>query len=216
MGKRLFLLIIASIIGVISNPLFLTASDSVELNELDKSGIVETVIAESEQNTEPVSTANSSATTISTPVVVVASTASYSSTSSYPANYIAISGRVLEIIDISSTAVDAGNHVNKYGSKFLYGHNSAEVFGGLSGVGVGNTFEVSYGGASAVYIVTEVGMYEKTNDTHITDVSTGTVYAMGAIARNAKGHDYAIMTCAGQSYGNGDASHRLVVYADRV
>ena len=40
MANRLFLLIISGLIGVVCNPMFLAASDSVEVVGLDNAGIV--------------------------------------------------------------------------------------------------------------------------------------------------------------------------------
>ena len=42
---------------------------------------------------------------------------------------------------------------------------------------------------------------------------------MSAVAGARHGrvqYDLALMTCYGTSYGNGDASHRLVVFANRL
>ena len=209
MGKRLFLLIIASIIGVVLNPISLTASDSVDITGINNDNIVETVIEEKPEFAPEVTSGTAIAranTTSSTATLAVAR----------PANNIDIFGRSIEVVEVGDTMVDSGNHVNKYGAKFLYGHNSGAVFGSLHTLGIGSTFTLNLHGNSVTYRVTEIGMYEKTNDYAITDVNTSQTYAMGAIASNAKGHALALMTCAGTMYSGGDASHRLVVYADSL
>lgn len=203
MAKRLFLLIIASIIGVAGHPLFLAASDSVDVTGLNNAGIVETVPLP-EPKPEPAPT----------PVVVAKAPATGAApvTPNY-ANSITITGRTLEIIDVAATAIDAGTHVNRYG-KMLYGHNSAAVFGALSSLGVGSTFTVTSGGATTTYQVREVTTYQKIDDTTLG--LDGQTYRMSIITRAKGKYDLSLMTCAGESYGNGDASHRLVIFASAI
>lgn len=96
--------------------------------------------------------------------------------------------------------------------RLVYGHNTANLLGNLGSLGLGSTFLVTEGGATTTYRVENVALYQKTADGFL----DGKKNLMGQIMRTALGHDVALMTCAGQSYGNGDASHRLVVYANRV
>ena len=131
-----------------------------------------------------------------------------------PGNSIAVAGKVLEIVDVDDTMVDAGDHVNKYGDKFLYGHNSSAVFGNLASLSVGNVFTVSYNGVSTNYQVQEIVLYEKTSATVLT--VDGKDYKMRAVANGRGKYEMVLMTCAGTSYGNGDASHRLVIYANAI
>ena len=44
----------------------------------------------------------------------------------------------------------------------------------------------------------------------------GVEYKMRAIANGKGRYDMVVMTCYGTSYGNGDASHRLVLFANRI
>ena len=55
-------------------------------------------------------------------------------------------------------------------------------------------------------------VYQKTADGNL----EGDPKLMGNIASTALGYDVALLTCAGTPYGNGDASHRLVVFANRI
>lgn len=206
MGKRLFLLLIASFIGVSLNPITLAASDSVDLTGVSNDKIVETVIEVKPEKTES-NKAIARASVESAPRVANLAV-------SKPTNSIDIFGRSIEVVIVGDTAIDAGNHVNKYGDKFLYGHNSGAVFGSLSSLGIGSGFTLNLGSNSTSYTVTEIQMYEKTSDYSLTEVSTRQLYSMDAIAYRAKGHRLALMTCAGTMYSGGDASHRLIVYAD--
>ncbi|MBR3236511.1 hypothetical protein IKF92_02445 [Candidatus Saccharibacteria bacterium] len=138
-----------------------------------------------------------------------------------PANSITIAGNTIEIVNVSSV-VDSGNHVNRI-QKLLYGHNYASIFGGISRLGVGSTFVVRVNGRETTYRVGSKVYYDKDNST-----------ANGALRRNggkknymnsiARAYDYdagvsydlAIMTCAGQPLGGGDATQRLVLYAKAI
>ncbi|MBQ1298623.1 hypothetical protein IIY24_02185 [Candidatus Saccharibacteria bacterium] len=242
MAKRLFLLLFSGLLGVIVTPGFLLAGPTeVKSSDFPATQSV-TVVEESKEekttdeekddeseakeedseektisdNTQAVSTTNrenNTASVSSAPVreepapVYVA-----------PADSITIAGRTLRIVDVSDTAVDSGDHVNKYGNNFLYGHNSSAVFGNLVSMGVGSTFSITYGGVTTNYQVSKVTIFEK-------DVASGKLQLNGSgnymrAVSNGKSdgvkHDFAIMTCYGTSYGNGDASHRLVLFADEI
>lgn len=131
-------------------------------------------------------------------------------------NYISVAGRQLSVVDVDDTIVDSGDHVNKYGARFYYGHNTWNVFGGLVNLGVGDSFSIYYGGVLHNYRVAKTMIYEK-------NVSTGRLQLNGAgnymravsLARDGGvQYDVSLMTCYGTSYGNGDASHRFVVFAN--
>lgn len=217
MARRLFLLFLICVSGIINTSGFLMSADGVGLIGLDEAKVVETVPL---PEFEPVAD-------VTTPVVYETTSifhepAAYvepvSDVAAITSSTIAVAGRLLEIVDVSDTAVDSGNHVNKYGDKFLYGHNSAGVFGGLVNLGVGNIFTVSYGGVSRNYQVAKIVVYEK-------DAETGKLRLDGAgnymrsVANARSGdvwYDLSLMTCYGISYGNGDASHRLVVFANAI
>ena len=204
MARSLFLLIISSIIGAICNPIILAAADDVALSGLDNAGVVETVPL---PEPEPVVIAKAP------DAGVVRSSINVTPVAPVYANSLTIAGRTLEVVDVANTAVDAGGHVNRYG-KLLYGHNSAGVFGVLSSIGVGSVFTVTNGGMATSYVVREVATYAKISDTKLELDGVG--YRMTAIV-NAKGrYSLALMTCAGEMYGNGDASHRLVIFADAI
>ena len=210
MGKRLFLLLLSSLFSSICNLNYLAATDSVNIMQPDFNAVE---IIEIKPEIED--KANSSIQlTKAAPAPVMKPAPVYNT----PANSISIAGRTIEIIDVPDTAVDAGNHVNKYGEKFLYGHNSNIVCGGLKNVGVGGVFVVNYNGNTTNYVVSKVVIYEKNTTTGKLQLN-GTGNYMRQVA-NAKSegvsYDLSIMTCYGTSYGNGDASHRYVIFANRI
>ncbi len=139
-----------------------------------------------------------------------------------------IAGNTIPIFYSNNTLIDAGNQVGLYGSHFLYGHNSANVFGGLSGMGIGSYFTVTLGGETKTYQVVNTDLQTKSHfegdvirKTVVSDVTVLTkMKMMKAITAygeyNGGRYDYILMTCAGTSYGNGDASHRLILMANEV
>lgn len=225
MAKRLFLLIIFSLISVLNAPSFLAATDTVTISRVNHIGTVETVLPP-EPEPEPItSTESVSIETYSASAPVIATTATVPAPAPAPAptavtmpNAIAITGRVIPIIDVADTSVDSGDHVNKYGDKFLYGHNSAAVFGGLSSLSVGSIFTVSYSGASTNYQVAKVVLYEKNIETGQLQLNGKGTFMRAVAAARSEGVQYSLslMTCAGTMYGGGDASHRLVIFANAV
>ena len=232
MAKRLFLLLLSSFIGIFGNPEILMASDSFNLMGLDNAGIVETVpiaetsvVSEGESATSADSSdsvasgSNSNSDSNGGGVYVVpAPTPNQAPVYVAPGNNIAVAGRVIEIIDVADTTVDSGNHVNKYGARFLYGHNTASVFGGLTSLGIGSTFSVTYGGTATTYQVAKIVIFEKNAANGRLQLNgSGNYMRQVANAKN-EGIQYSIslMTCYGTSYGNGDASHRLVIFANAI
>ncbi|MDO4747358.1 MAG: hypothetical protein Q4A70_03420 [Candidatus Saccharibacteria bacterium] len=133
-------------------------------------------------------------------------------------NYISVNGRNISVVDVASTAVNAGDHVNKYGARFYYGHNTGAVFGGLVNYGVGSSFSIYYGGVMHNYRVAKVMIFEKNvSNGHLELNGSGNYMRSVADARSGGvQYDVSLMTCYGTSYGDGDASHRLVLYANEI
>lgn len=133
-------------------------------------------------------------------------------------NYISVNGRNISVVDVANTAVNAGDHVNKYGARFYYGHNTGAVFGGLVNYGVGSSFSIYYGGVLRNYRVAKVMIFEKNvSNGHLELNGSGNYMRSVADARSGGvQYDVSLMTCYGTSYGNGDASHRLVLYANEI
>lgn len=227
MLKRLMIILFSSFLGIVSAPEVLMASEDYVPIGLNSEKIVETVeIAEEppveEPVAEPVQANSVVANNNPTPVI---STPVYQAPA-VPANRIEIGGRTVEIIDSNDTRNDAGKYVARYNDYFLYGHNSAAVFDVLYRVGVGNIFSITYGGVTTNYQIKNIIIYRKTGDTSLrvedanSDINGEDVamkyVAKGQEKRNGRQYSIALMTCYGTSYGNGDASHRLVVFANAI
>ncbi len=205
MCKRLLFLIIAGLFGVFCNPETLTASDSFTLSGMDSSGVVETIPLPEPEPVAEIAT-----------LQVGAPSAGYAYVP--PANNIQYAGRVIQIVDVGDTVVDAGNHVNKYGDRFLYGHNSWGVFGALPNMGAGSVFSVTYGGVTTNYQIVKTEIFEKNPDSGLLQIGGfgDYMYSVATAIYNGVPYDLSLMTCYGESYGNGDASHRYVVFANAI
>lgn len=208
MFRKTLILLLSSFIWIIGAPDFLLASDEVDLNGFNDSKIVQTVIPEVKPVAQPVYRA-------ATPVrrtTVAASPAPVA------ANRLNLAGRSLTVEYTSSTAVNAGNVVKFYNNKFLYGHNSGHVLGFLPTVGVGTVFSLTFNGVTTNYRVSNKVEYAKTGPTTLG--LNGATINMSRVANgyspDGVRHSISIMTCSGVSYGNGDASHRLVLFADAI
>lgn len=208
--KCVFLLFLASFMSITLNPEVLTASDSVKIGDLDQSNVVETIIPETPEVAEPVVEERIYTYIYTTPVI---RTTYVEPEISVPDNYIRIGGKTIEVVGVDSTSVEAGGHVNYIG-KLLYGHNSNAVFGGLKNLGVGDTFTMVYGGTTTNYRISQVQLFEKNLETGRLQIDGSGNY-MTSVKNTALGHDLALMTCAGTMLGGGDATHRLVLFADK-
>ncbi len=215
MGKRLFLLLIAALMGIICSPIFLTPADTFVAEPIPL-GAAETLESVSKASTKEIATSYAgNYQRVRSYTNVDSVSGGYGSVAYAPNNSINITGRTLEIVEVGSTTVDSGNHVNKYGDKFLYGHNTGAVFGGLTSMGVGSTFTVNYGGVTTNYRVAKVMIYEKNTSNGRLELNGSGNYMRGVANAVSDGvhYDLSVMTCYGTSYGNGDASHRLVLFA---
>ena len=184
MGKRLFLLLFAGVMGMVSTSTALTAADGFEVKE-PVFHAVETVVPEPEPEPEVVYQP------VYTPQM-----ANYTVTI-YSGEMVA---HDLSYADIYKTG------------KLVYGHNTGYLLGSLAYRYIGEEFTITEGGVATKYQVTDIALYEKTAD----GLLNNSKVLMKQIMQTAMGHSVALMTCAGTAYGNGDASHRLVVYADAV
>ncbi len=139
-----------------------------------------------------------------------------------------IAGNTIPIFYSDNTLTDAGNQAGLYGEHFIYGHNTANVFGGLYGLGIGDRFTVTLSGVTKTYQIVNTDLQTKTHfegeTVHRSKLSGMTVMTRMKIMKaitaygeyNGESYDYILMTCAGTSYGNGDASHRLILMANEV
>ncbi len=218
MTKRLSLLLFLSILETILMPGLLAAGDNLRVKSPEFHAVetveveVEVEVEETEKvQTEQLSTNNRNGAETSTTLAKTAS-----SVAIVPKNSINIAGRALEVVDVANTTVDAGGHVNRYGGKFYYGHNSSAVFGGLTALGVGSTFSIVDGGSTTNYRVEKVVIFEKNNNKLQLNGAGSYMNAVAGAIHLGTHYSVSIMTCYGTSYGNGDASHRLVLFANAI
>lgn len=92
--------------------------------------------------------------------------------------------------------------------KLIYAHNTSGLLRGLYDLYNGDTFTIN----GVTYNVSERVVYEKTDAYSL----NGSRAVMKNLKNSAYGHDFALMTCYGTSLGNGDATHRLVIFADKA
>ena len=204
MAKRLFLLLIISLIGVISTPKFLAASDSAKVTNLNTDKVVETVIPpEPEPEPEP----EPAYASYVKPATLYA--VSYEEPKPAVQNYTVTTyiGSVNEYVNTASNL--SYSSIYKY-NKMIYGHNTGNLLGSLAYRYIGETITITEGGVARSYEVAAIRTYAKTSDGNL----EGDPHLMAKIANTALGYDVALLTCSGTSYGNGDASHRLVVFAN--
>lgn len=208
--KLLLAIFASSFIGIMSNPEVLTASDSVAVNGLDNTNIVETVPAP-EPEPEP---------------EVVAYTPSYSYAYVYeepvcqlPTNYIQINGVTVPLGYTTNDNEDAGGSQFAwyYGTgTYIYGHNLSYVFGSLDsafdgGYLDGMTFTVVMNGVANNYVVVYHRLFDFISRTELryNGVSYNSVGVKNAYLDGVY-YDMAIKTCY-----NGSAQN-LVAYARKI
>ena len=223
MFKKIAIILFSGLLGIFVNPEILTASDTVTLTDLDNSSIVQTVPLPEKANINfalQEETSDEQVAYYEEPYYEEYYEEAYYEPVYYaPYNSIQITGRTIEVVDVDDTSVNSGDHVSKYGDKFLYGHNSWSVFGELYNMVVGDTFTLNYNGSSNTYVVREIVVYEKNVELGRLQINGAGSYMYSVSrAKSISGitYDYALMTCYGTSFGNGDASHRLVIFANML
>ena len=210
MVKRVCLLLLSCLVSIMMSPSILTATDNVELLSVSDARTVETVPlpepepeVESEAFVETVYAYRAS-TTAKAPqagVVVAPVIPNYNVTT-----YI---GSVSAYTASSSNL--SYSEIYKY-NKMIYGHNTANLLGSLAERYIGETITITEGGVARSYVVSAKIYYNKTSDGNLNNDP----HLMRDIANTALGHDLALLTCAGQMLGGGDATQRLVVYIDAI
>lgn len=202
MGKRLFLLGVLGLIGVAAWPGASTADSMVALAAPEFHAVETVPLPEVEEIEEAA-------------YLVSAPAAGYAPAEAAPQmiNY--------AVTAYSGAVVETPSYADIYKTgNLVYGHNTANLLGNLGVLGVGSVFTVTEGGAAQIYQVARVLVFEK-------DQATGRLQENGrgdfmpTVAQAAyKGEHYALalMTCTGTPIADkpGDATHRLVVFANRV
>ena len=250
-GKRLIIIFLSSFIGITTVPDILVSADAAPISDVKFAEVktsttsetpVKTTVATTPVTTKTTTTQTKPATQTQTqtapitqkPVQATSTTETPATPVVTPApavkpNQIVIGGRTISMTIVKDTRADAGNHVNMYcGSnaacnKFIYGHNSAAVFGNLKNLRVGvDTFAVTLNGVTSTYrIVNKViydyelggnGALRLNGDTSINYMNR----TAKAKDNNNVQYDLALMTCHGQSLGSGNATQRLVLFANKI
>ena len=205
MAKRLFLLLL--IVGASFSPSFLMATDSVEIIGINDARSVETILLTIPESEEAIAPKSETNLALNSKIVAKAPLAGVSTKSSVPeVNYtvtIVTNHIVLENLsyyDIYRTG------------KFIYAHNTPRLLGGLKNLKKDDIFTITESGVTQKYQVMDKLIYEKASNGYL----NGDITLTRSVERNANGYDRAIMTCYGTTYKNGDASHRLVLFANAI
>lgn len=205
LGLGLFLLLCSHLIGTVfaasmprpvdSNPVLFHVEPKTKLAPLDN-----------QAETAPVAYYQPEATP--TYVATAHDSTNYTASAPAPSDYVNIGGYNIPIFTSYNTLTDSGNSVGLYNGRFLYGHNTANVFAYLPNLAIGNNITIALNGAVTTYRVA----YK------VTMTKDDTQRIMGAIANariNGTQYDFALMTCAGTAVGYGDATHRTIVFVTR-
>ena len=250
-GKRLIIIFLSSFIGITTVPDILVSADAAPISDVKFAEVKTSTTSETPVKTAVVTTPVATKTTTAqtkpatqtqtqtapvtqkpvqaTPTTQTPATPAVTPASAVKPNQIVIGGRTISMTIVKDTRADAGNHVNMYcGSnaacnKFIYGHNSAAVFGNLKNLRVGvDTFTVTLNGITSTYrIVNKViydyelggnGALRLNGDTSINYMNR----TAKAKDNNNVQYDLALMTCHGQSLGSGNATQRLVLFANKI
>jgi|GEM_PF-4605070 len=135
-----------------------------------------------------------------------ATTASISSN-----NSISIGGKTLPIesaVVEGENFKDPGSVVRVYNRRFLFAHNTNNLFGNLKNLNLNDTFTVNLNGKIKTYKVAKKIIITKSDaEKYKTEIYT---------ASFGGDFDLSLMTCAGTMIGNNDASHRLIIEATEV
>jgi len=143
--------------------------------------------------------------------------------------YITISGRNICLASTDTTSGSLSyNHAYIFNgaissNQFIFGHNSSNIFGNLASLPNGTTFSVTLGGQTTTYRIA----FKETVCDYTNSQQHGSRYDCAnypepvlnmnhAVMPHLRSANLAIMTCAGAPLGQGDATHRLVVYANKI
>lgn len=141
--------------------------------------------------------------------------------------YLTIGGKNICLVATNTTngtlsyshayTLHSSNH-NSY-NQYIFGHNSANIFGNLANLPAGATFSLTTNGQTANY---RISFKETTCDYSNPSYPCSqfpndpVLNMLDVVNPSRRGAHLAIMTCAGTPIGNGDATHRLTVYAVKI
>ena len=179
-------------------------TDSVSLTSRDKVEKIAIASTVEKASEKAIATSYKSAKTTARAVrTTAAQTASNGSSS-----YITIAGKNIPLFVAGSTSVNPGSSAASFGH-LLFGHRGT-AFGNIASLPAGATFTNTRGGATENYVVAGSATLGK-------DETKNFMYSLVNQA-SYKGQTYSLvlMTCAGAPGDNGDASHRTIVFANRI
>ncbi|MDR0979743.1 MAG: hypothetical protein LBM12_01145 [Candidatus Nomurabacteria bacterium] len=113
------------------------------------------------------------------------------------------------------------NYDGQFGEDFLFAHNTKEQFGPLLKA---QTFSITKNGKTEQYqivkteIVCDAANINNNGKEKQKYDCTGNQYPeldMAEVIQHT-GYDFSLMTCYGKMLGSGDASHRVVAYANKI
>ena len=133
-----------------------------------------------------------------------------------PRNVVMIMGRTIGLSYVSLAPTGNGtyylpvpsNGVGKYGRLYM-GHNTSSILLGIDSLPVGSTFSVYEGEQQHVYRVVGSQIVTKSS-------LNGTINGMSRGSFNGSQYSAIFMTCAGTPLGNGDATHRALMFANEI
>lgn len=214
MAKKVFLLIWACVLSVLTNPAVLTASDDF-VAKMPDFGHTEVLVAAAEvpETAEAAEAPSIGLAGLGTTDYLggnIGKAADLHSTAPTHVNYqvTSVVGSASEFIRIHQNL--SYSDIYRY-RKLVYGHNSANLLGNLSSLTGGQIFTLTEGGATTNYQVLNIVYYQNQANGLNNDPAL-----MTQIANTALGYDVALMTCAGTPLEGGNATQRLVVFANAV
>ena len=196
MAKSLFLLLISNIVGITLGFNYLSATDTIQTKTPGFDAVQTEIIPEIVENTPPQPSIVETA-----PVVLPAPV--------YTPTY--VNYNVTIVTD--QLVIDGLSYSDIYRTgKFIYGHNTYNLLGNLPSLKHNEIFTINEGGVTRQYRVIDSNIYEKAANGYL----NGSKAVTKQVEIYANGYDISIMTCYGTPYGNGDASHRYVLFANAV
>ncbi len=135
---------------------------------------------------------------------------------------------VTKVVKSNSEYNNIAHNLSKYDiyrfNKLVYAHNSSNLLGSIKNLTMNDTFTLTENGVKTTYKVAETKIFEKVDDYTLALCTSGYTNCNGSFymsslmnARlNGKSYSIVLFTCDGTSKGNGDATHRRVVFAYQV
>ena len=226
--KTIFLVLLSSFIGIMSNPDILTASDSVAVVDLDKSSIVETVSEPDKTDVSaPIAKAPSAGVVKtepapaqaapSQPVQAKPAASQPAPEPELPANRVTFVWGSQALIRTNTTSTNSGKNVAMKGT-LIWGHDWTD-FGKITSLKLGDTFTITENGITSKYKIVPnpidgkagvaLDMISSTNLSYAKDPRFSSISMSALVNHGFGGHSLVLMPCYGS---NG----RDVVVADKI